>query len=71
MGVLIRVFIPETGLKTQLIHDDLQNIREWTLRHTKDTLSVRIKSNSKIQTQCMFLKEALDVFGSWKNVSIH
>lgn len=73
MSVLIRVFIPESGTKTQLLYDDLQQIREWAIRHSKPPShnTVHIYKTRKTHTQCIFLKEALMMFGVWKNVLIH
>lgn len=71
MGVVIRVFIPETGIKTKLIYDDTQQIREWTNKHSSKDNTVKLYSTKCIKNEIIFLKEALHVFGEWKNVIIN
>jgi hypothetical protein len=71
MSVLIRVFIPETGTKTQLLHDDIQKTREWAIKHSDPSHTVQIYKKKDTQIQTKFLKEMIVVFGVWKNVQIH
>jgi hypothetical protein len=71
MSISIRVFIPETGVKTQLIYNDVQNIREWAMKHSSPENTVRINSRKHTKTQVVFLQEALRIFGTWKNIIIH
>lgn len=71
MGVLIRVFIPETGIKTKLIHNDIQQIREWANKHSSEKSTIRLYSRKTLNNEVIFLKEVLGVFGVWKNIIIN
>ena len=71
MNIIIRVFIPESGTKTQLIYDDLQRVREWVMKNSSPENSVIIYKTKNTNTQCIFLKETLMTFGAWKNIRIH
>lgn len=73
MGVLIRVFIPESGIKTQLVHDDIQSIREWAKKHGSKDHTIHIYSGTRTKTkrEVLFLREALHIFSDWKNLIIH
>ena len=71
MGVLIRVFIPETGIKTRLIYNDIQQIREWAMKYSSENSTVRLYSRKTFNNEVVFLREALDIFGVWKNIIIN
>jgi hypothetical protein len=71
MGVLVRVFIPETGIKTKLIHNDIQQIREWTNKHSSKDSTIKLYSRKSFNNEVIFLKEALNIFGVWKNIIIN
>lgn len=73
MGLLVNVFIPETGKKTSLEYNDIQTIREWSHVQCKNTDSseIHILTKGVLKREHIFLSEVLHILGCWKNIVIN